>query len=120
MRILKNTWFSRFAQKEEISDITLKSIVEKLEKGQFDSNLGGGVYKERIARSGKGKSGAYRSIIFFKQSELAFFVYGYEKSAKSNITRSELDGFKRLSKIMLSMTKEQIDMEIKAGRYLEF
>jgi hypothetical protein len=120
MRILKNTWFSRFAQKEEISDTTLKTIVEKLEKGQFDSNLGGGVYKERIARSGEGKSGGYRSIIFFKQSELIFFVYGYEKSAKSNITRSELENFKKLAKIIFSMTKKQIDMEIKAGRYIEF
>jgi hypothetical protein len=119
MRILKNTWFSHFAQKETIDDKTLKNIVDQLEKGQFDASLGGGVYKQRIARSGKGKSAGYRSIIFFKKSKLAFFVYGFAKSNQANISKSELNDFKRLAGYMLSMTDDQIDMEIKAGRYIE-
>jgi hypothetical protein len=119
MRILKNTWFSHFAQKEDIDDKTLKSIASQLEKGQFDADLGGGVYKQRIARSGKGKSGGYRVVIFFKKGKLTFFVYGFAKSNMSNISESELKDFRKLAKYMLSMTNEQVDMEIKAGRYRE-
>jgi hypothetical protein len=119
MRILKNTWFSHFAQKENIDDKTLKKIVEQLEKGQFDTSLGGGVYKQRIARSGKGKSSGYRSIIFFRKNKVAFFVYGFAKSNQANISKSELDGFKKLASYMLSMTDDQINMEMKAGRYIE-
>jgi hypothetical protein len=119
MRILKNTWFSHFAQKENIDDKTLKNIVDQLEKGQFNANLGGGVYKQRISRDGAGKSGGYRVIIFFKKDTLTFFVYGFAKSNLSNISESELKDFKKLAKYMLSMTNEQIDIEIKAGRYIE-
>jgi hypothetical protein len=119
MRILKNSWFSHFSQKENIDNKTLKNIVERLEKELFDVNLGGGVYKQRIARSGEGKSGGYRSIIFFRKSKLAFFVYGFAKSNQANISKSELDGFKKLASYMLSMTDDQINIEIKAGRYIE-
>jgi hypothetical protein len=119
MRILKNTWFSHFAQKENIDDKTLKDMVNQLEKGQFDANLGGGVYKQRIARSGKGKAGGYRTILFFKKNKAAFFVYGFAKSNQANISKSELEDFKKLAGYMLSMTDEQINMEIKAGRYIE-
>jgi hypothetical protein len=119
MRILKNTWFSHFAQKESIDDKTLKDIARQLEKGQFDASLGDGVYKQRIARSGEGKSGGYRSIIFFRKNKLTFFVYGFAKSRQANITKSELDDFRKLAGYMLSMTDDQIDMEIKAGRYIE-
>jgi hypothetical protein len=119
MRILKNTWFSHFAQKESIDDKTLKNIVRQLEKGQFDASLGGGVYKQRIARSGEGKSGGYRSIIFFRKNRLTFFVYGFKKSRQANITKSELDDFRKLAGYMLAMTDDQIDMEIKSGRYIE-
>jgi hypothetical protein len=119
MRILKNTWFSHFAQKENIDDKTLKNMVNQLEKGQFDASLGGGVYKQRIARRGEGKSGGYRTILFFKKNKVTFFVYGFAKSNEANISKSELAGFKKLAGYMLSMTDEQINMEIKAGRYIE-
>jgi hypothetical protein len=79
--------------------------VEQLEKGQFNANLGGGVYKQRIARSGEGKSGGYRSIIFFKKSKLTFFVYGFAKSSQANISKSELADFKKLAGYMLELLK---------------
>jgi hypothetical protein len=119
MRILKNTWFSHFAKKEKIDDKMLKDMVNRLEKGQFDASLGGGVYKQRIARSGEGKAGGYRTILFFKKNKVTFFVYGFAKSNQTSILKSELEGFKKLADYMLSMTDEQINREIKAGRYIE-
>ena len=57
MRIFKNTWFTRFAGREGITDVELTEVVNRLEAGQaanrrFDADLGGGVYKMRVARSG--------------------------------------------------------------------
>ena len=66
MRIFKNTWFTRFAYKEGITDSELKKVVNQLESGQADANLGSDVYKMRIARSREGKSSGYRAIVFFK------------------------------------------------------
>jgi hypothetical protein len=47
VRIFKNKWFTRFAEKENISDDELRDIAAALEAGQFDSDLGGGVFKQR-------------------------------------------------------------------------
>jgi hypothetical protein len=43
-------------------DEELKSMVNQLEVGQADTDLGSGVYKVRIARPGAGKSGGHRLI----------------------------------------------------------
>ncbi|MDR1468123.1 MAG: type II toxin-antitoxin system RelE/ParE family toxin [Spirochaetaceae bacterium] len=39
----------------------------KREAGNFDANLGGFVYKQRVARKGQGKRGGYRTIVLFKR-----------------------------------------------------
>ena len=67
VRIFKNTWFTRYAGKEGISDNELAEAVKQLEAGQADANLGGNVYKLRVARSGEGKSSGYRVIVLFRK-----------------------------------------------------
>jgi hypothetical protein len=43
VRIFKNVWFSRFAEREGISDAELKAVANRLETGQADADLGGRV-----------------------------------------------------------------------------
>ena len=94
MRIFKNTWFTRFADKECITDTELRETVNRLEAGQADADLGGGVYKARIARPGEGKSGGYRVIVFFKSEKRTFFAYGFPKSGLGKIDEKQLRNFK--------------------------
>ena len=47
---------------------------------------GGGVFKQRIAREGGGKSGGFRTIILFKVGGHSFFVEGFAKNEKTNVT----------------------------------
>ena len=108
MRIFKNTWFHRFARREKIADKSLQEAVDRADKGLVDADLGSGVIKQRIARPGKGKSGGYRTIIIFKQGERAFFVYGYAKSDRDNITKDEEEVFKKAAKELLSLSDAQI------------
>ena len=77
MRIFKTTWFARFADREGITDSELREAVNQLEAGHADADLEGGVYKIRVARSGEGKSGSYRVIVFFKSKARTFFYYGF-------------------------------------------
>ena len=116
MRIFKNTWFNRFADKEGISDNELKRIVTKLENGQFYADLGGGVYKMRV---GDNKFGDYRIIVIFKSNFRTFFVYSFPKSDKGNISKSELQGFKNQAKERLSLTEEQIEIWLKNRTLIE-
>ena len=119
MRIFKNQWFARFAEKEGISDEELKVVVNSFEQGRFDADLGGGVYKQRIARPGGGKSGGYRAIVFFKSGERTFFVYGFAKSDRDNINDKQLKDFKTTAKSVLSYTDQQLATLIKTDWFKE-
>ena len=119
MRIFKTSWFTRFADKERIVDASLQDAVNQLETGQFDADLGGGVYKQRLARQGGGKSGGYRVLICFRQGTRSFFMYGFPKSSRENITASEKNDLKKLAKVLFAMTDEQLDEQVKAGAFQE-
>ena len=115
MRIFKYKRFSRFAKKENIDDDELRNIVGKLETGQFDADLGGGVLKMRLARPGEGKSGGYRVMVFFRSGERTFFVHGFAKSEIANISKKELSDLKKLAKTLFAMTDIQIQVALKKG-----
>ena len=119
VRIYKNTWFWRFARRERITDQTLLEAIARAERGIFDADLGGNVIKQRIARSGQGKSGSYRTVIVFRQADKAFFVYGYAKSERDNIDRAETEAFKKAAKALLSLSDQQIEQLIENGSLTE-
>jgi hypothetical protein len=119
VRVFKNTWFARFARKEGISDEELREIVNQLEAGQPDADLGGDVYKMRIARPGEGKSGGYRVIVFFRSEDKTFCHYAYPKSYRGNISEKELRSFKQLAKRYLAMTDERLTRAVKVRELIE-
>jgi hypothetical protein len=120
VRIFKVSRFTRFAVKEGIADGELKAIVnDVLEAGQAEANLGGGVYKVRLARPGEGKSGGYRIVVLFRSGALTFFVYGFAKADQSNISRKELTQLKETARDWLSLTDKQLDELVKTGKYQE-
>jgi hypothetical protein len=119
VRIFKNKLFHRFANKEGITDSELKEVVKQLENGQFYADLGGGVYKMELARKGEGKHGGYRSIVIFKSEFRSFFIYGFQKSKKDNISDKELKVFKGKAKDNLSFTDEQISQLLKSKMFIE-
>jgi hypothetical protein len=119
VRILKNTWFTRFAGKESITDDELKELVNKLEAEQAEANLGGGVYKVRVARPGEGKSGGYRVIVFFKSQERTFYAYGFSKSGMDNISEKQLRNFKLAAKTIFKYSDKEIDERVGNGLFIE-
>jgi hypothetical protein len=74
MRVFKTKCFDRFARKRGISDTKLIGITTDLEQGRWGADLGGNVYKIRLARPGEGKSGGYRTIVIFRSGERAFSI----------------------------------------------
>jgi len=120
VRIFKNPWFARFASKAGIQDSELKEIVRNvLETEQADADLGGGVYKVRIARPGEGKSGGYRVIVFFKTKKRTFFHYGFAKAVRDNINEGELKIMKKEAKKQFTQTDEQISKRLENGTLIE-
>ena len=119
MRVFKSTWFARFADKEGITDGELIEMVNRLEVGQAEADLGGGVYKLRLARSGEGKSGGYRIIVFFRSEDITFYYYAYPKAVRANINEKELKSFKKLSKGYLAMDDGELTEAVINREFVE-
>ena len=93
MRIFRNQWITKFAKKHKISDSELIEAVERADNGLIDADLGGGVIKQRIARQGQGRSGGYRSLIFFRHGERAFFMTAF--AMYLNIGKNQVSEWER-------------------------
>lgn len=119
MRIFKNKWFERFALKQGMTDEILKQAINNVEQGLIDANLGGGVIKQRVAKQGQGKSSGFRTIILYRITDKAFFVYGFEKSSRANLSHAEESVYKKAAQIMLALTDEQINTQIANGDLFE-
>lgn len=119
MRVFKNGWFQKFARKEKISDAMLCEAVARAERGQIDADLGSGLIKQRLARPGAGKSGGFRTLVFFRTQQRAVFAFGFAKSDMANLDDADEAYLKKAAKLVLGFTDEQMDAEIVAGRMLE-
>jgi len=117
-RVFFTRTFGSFKKKNRISNQKLCDAVAELDDGLYEANLGGSLYKKRIARDGKGKSGGFRSVIAFKSTDKAIFVYGFTKNERANIDKSELAAFKKLAKELLGLKPAGIQKALNA-RILE-
>jgi hypothetical protein len=119
LRVFKNRWFAKFARKNSLRDDVLMAAALAIETGNFDADLGGHVYKQRVARRGQGKRGGYRTIVLLKQGERAFFVYGFAKNKLDNIKADEIADYKDLAAGYMSASDEQISKWVKDSALIE-
>lgn len=66
MLIYKTRWFTKWAKKQGITDQALIQSVDEIDQGLASADLGGSVYKKRVAMQGQGKRGATRVILAYK------------------------------------------------------
>ena len=117
--VFKNSRFHKFARKEKISDAMLCEAVERAERGQIDADLGAGLIKQRVARPGAGKSGGFRTLVFFRAETRAVFAFGFAKSDMANLDDAEEAYLKKAAKLVLGFADAQMDAEVAAGRMFE-
>jgi hypothetical protein len=119
MTVYATREFARFARKAGLHDAKLLQAAEDVAKGNYDADLGGGVYKQRVARDGGGKSGGFRTIILFKVGGHCFFAYGFAKSDKANISEGPLKALKRLADLFLGYSDAQCLAAKSVGELVE-
>jgi hypothetical protein len=119
LRVWKTKAFARFARKAELNDEDLCRAVSEVEHGLIDADLGGGVIKQRIARRGQGKSGGFRVAILYRRGARAFFVHGFAKSERANISEDELAALKELATEMLAYDEGEIAKAVASGPLIE-
>jgi hypothetical protein len=108
LRIFKTKEFARLARRSGITDRSLISSLSRLEAGLIDADLGGSVFKIRLARQGQGKSGGYRVIIAYRSKHRTVFLHGFAKADTGNIDTSELQSLKRAARFALEIDEERV------------
>lgn len=119
MATYKTKEFARFARKAGLAAHALIDAAEAVANGRWDADLGGGVYKQRIARSGSGKSGGFRTIVVFRMRRHSFFVHGFAKNDKANVSAAELRALKRLATTLLELDAKALGTATSAGELIE-
>lgn len=119
MAIYKTKVFQRFARKNDISDAALSAAARSVMAGDADADLGGGVYKQRVAREGAGRSGGFRTLLLYKVGGHAYFGYGFAKSSRDNTDDRELEALKAAAKAYACLRREEIEAALTAGELIE-
>ena len=73
---------------------------------------------KRVALPGKGKSGSARTLLATNRQDRWFFVFGFEKNDRANISTKEFEALQLLADDLLSMKEEQIRQAIVDGALL--
>ena len=99
----------RFARKFHISDDGIWDVV----RSKPDADMGGGLYKYRIARPGEGSRGGGRVLIALKIGSRAILMFAWEKKDMENIKPNELKGYRDVAKIYLECSDSQMTKLVK-------
>lgn len=119
MAVYETRWFHRWARKEEVPASALCNAVREMRAGLYDADLGGGLFKKRIARIGQGKSGGFRTLVATNKSTRWVFVFGFSKNERGNIDKDEKGALKKLAAYMLSLPEEAVGRARQAGELME-
>lgn len=118
-RILKTRVFSRWMRKASLEDDVLRKAVEEMEQGLVDADLGGGVLKKRVPLPGRGKRGGARTLVATNREGRWFFLFGFEKNDRENITQVELAFVQGIARDLLESTESALETAIDNGELEE-
>lgn len=99
-------------RKTELTDAALCLAVQEMVDGLIDAELGGHVVKKRVALPGRGKSGGARTLVATQKGSRWFFVFGFEKNERANISPAELEALQVLAADLLALSGDQLNRAV--------
>jgi hypothetical protein len=119
VQVFKRRDFARWQTREKLPDTALCKAAHEMESGLIDADLGGGLYKKRIARPGSGKSGGYRTLLSARIGQRYIFLHGFPKNEKANITPAEKKALHYAGKVLLELQDDALARALMSGVLLE-
>ena len=119
MKLYKNPQFNRWAKKAGLGDANLCQAAQEMSDGLYEADLGSGLFKKRIARTGQGKQGGFRTLIAFNKRDRWVFLYGFAKNDRSNISDDEKEALKELADYTLSLTPQALQTLVLENKLVE-
>ena len=68
---------------------------------------------------GHGKRGGARTLVAFRRDDRAFFIYGFAKNERANISQKELKALKLLAATLLGYSRAGLEKAVRAGELIE-
>ena len=119
MRVFKTRVFHRWAGKAGVTDTALLKAVANIECGLINVDLGSNLFKQRVALPGRGKSGSARTLLATRFAGTLYFLFGFEKKDRDNITQRELGIYQSLASTLVVLSNDQIEAALKANELME-
>lgn len=118
-RVFKTRHFSRWMRKTELTDSSLCAAVLEMAQGLIDADLGGGVVKKRVGLPGRGKRGGARTLVATNKGNRWFFLFGFEKNDRANISAEEKEALQSIAQDLLARTGKDLDAQVEDGTLQE-
>jgi hypothetical protein len=119
VRVFKDLEFHDWARDEGVSDAVLCTAAAEIENGLVDARLGGFLIKKRVAAPGRGKRGGYRTIAAHRQDNRLFFLHGFAKNEKDNITKNEKKALQMLGEQYMNFVDTVLAQQITENLIVE-
>ena len=101
--VFKTRHFARWMRKTELPNQALCEAVCEMLLGLVD------------ALPNRGKRGAIRTLVATHQRGTWFFVFGFEKNDRANISTKELEALQAIAQDLLSLSPKELDANITFG-----
>ena len=118
-RIFTTKTFSKWQRKTGTGDQSLIKAIQEIQSGLVDAQLAKGLVKKRVAQSGRGKQTSARTLVATYFEDRWFFIFGFLKNEKSNITAKELQWLMSFAQQLLDLRDDELSMAIEAGELCE-
>lgn len=118
-QVFKTRYFARWMRKTDLTDQALCEAVAEMSRGLVDADLGGGVVKKRVGLAGRGKRSGARTLVATNKGNRWFFVFGFEKSERANISSDELAALQDLAADLLGRTTSALAAAVQDGALQE-
>ena len=102
-----------------MGDQSLIKAIQEIQSGLVDAQLAKGLVKKRVAQLGRGKQTSARTLVATLFEDRWFFIFGFLKNEKSNITAKELQWLMSFAQQLLDLRDDELSMAIEAGELCE-
>ena len=111
---------AKLMRKERLPEAQLCQTAHEVVSSTFragEADLGGWLFKKRVARTGQGKSGGYRMIVAYRapQTERVLFVYAFAKNAASTLTPQGREALAKAAGAFLKTNDVQVTALMASG-----
>ena len=118
-RVFRTRTFSRWMLKNGLTNTALLQAVDEMMHGLVDADLGGHVFKKRVALPGRGKRGSSRTIVATQLDDRWFFLVGFNKNEQANLDKGELKLLQELGQSLLAASETALADALRYGELLE-